>query len=638
MGANQSHTTLTRDKVFELTQSTRNIMDILLEYMLKEITVRDFLALSNPTECKKYVIFLANNLHKHFYELQIVPTKDRKGVIAFRPVKDLTSDVENTSETQEKQSLCLTLAYFYTRIFQIYGALALTLIDDSKFMMESGIIPIYGDTSKKGLIAPGYGKYISTGGAPPPATSLGNFNFLRTFLADEYLKTKEGFLTVYSGEGDNRGEIRFLPKIQDFDEFDRPSSQFGLRESVIQKAIFNIGLIGGKTWAKLEAYAKVEGIGSTIKFAFGKFTYYIKTSKDKRDTFEQKTIDLPSDVLSIKTITIDKVRPIGSKIYTYSIKGSNKSISDFFTNILSNVVLFLKKNTYITSDTSPQRTEMGTVEELRLARIIQNLTKTKPLGHCLARALQLLQNTPLKGEQAVSYICKAKFFEQSVSSTSNSKISRSGIPEAGASLDTSPGLASLSQLFYDTVLIGTPKIVIGSMPRDNKMSSLELYMEFMKKIGRLFGDDVFNTKMPSQDLIKSGLKSIKNKRDQQICKGMPDNITIPAPIVGNVYDVVNQLYKIQISHASECGKIIKSLFDIVQDKTTGKHKISLSENIINKGFPEIDRINYEARNVLVNYYSNCEMTYLKGMKIILDSSPEAKAIHTSNSANQVVIQ
>jgi len=35
-----------------------------------------------------------------------------------------------------------------------------------------------------------------------------------------------------------------------------------------------------------------------------------------------------------------------------------------------------------------------------------------------------------------------------------------------------------------------------------------------------------------------------------------------------------------------------------------------------------------ARQLLVNYYSNCEMTYLKGMKIVLDSSPEAIAART----------
>ena len=155
MGAGQSiPATLTRQKVFELTRDTRGLMSVLLEYMLKEVTVRDFMALSNPTECRKYVIFMANALHKSFYELQIVPTRDKRGVIAFRPIKELIQPAGEESD-RERQSLCLTLAYFYTRIFQIYGALALTLIDDASVISESGLTSFYGEASKTGLMAPG---------------------------------------------------------------------------------------------------------------------------------------------------------------------------------------------------------------------------------------------------------------------------------------------------------------------------------------------------------------------------------------------------------------------------------------------------------------------------------------------------
>ena len=226
----------------------------------------------------------------------------------------------------------------------------------------------------------------------------------------------------------------------------------------------------------------------------------------------------------------------------------------------------------------------------------------------------------------MSHICKAKIFEPTSNSAAGIKTttSRSGIPEPGSSLDNSPGLAALSQLFYDTVLIGSPKIIIGTTPKPGQdgKSSLEQYMEFMKTMGRLFGDDTFS-KPVSDDTIKSGLKSIRNKRDSDFCKGIDGNVSVPANVVRNVYDVVNQLYQTQVKHAAECGKIVKLLFDIERDKSSGRYRISLSDNIIKKGFPEIERVNYLARQILVNYYSKCEMTYLHGMKIVLDSSPEA---------------
>ncbi len=151
MGASESTPReLTHQRVYELTQDTRAMMNLILQYMLKEVTVKDFLALSNPNECKKYVIFMANTLHKYFYELQVQPVRDRGGVIAFRSVRDLVAPTPEID--RERQSLCLVLAYYYTRIFQIYGALALTLIDDISTMRETGIMV---DGQQRGLVAPG---------------------------------------------------------------------------------------------------------------------------------------------------------------------------------------------------------------------------------------------------------------------------------------------------------------------------------------------------------------------------------------------------------------------------------------------------------------------------------------------------
>jgi hypothetical protein len=620
MGTSQSiPSTLTRQKVFELTRDTRGMMDVMLQYMLKELSVRDFLALSNPTECKKYVIFLANNLYKHFYELDIVPTKDRKGILAFRPVKDLIKD-----DVDEKQSLCLTLAYFYTRIFQIYGALALTLIDDANVMSNSGITSIVTDrTAQKGLVIPGFERYTTSGGGHPHPASLGNFNFLRSILDDEK-DPQKGYLSTYTGEGNNSGKIYFYPKIQEKDEYGRPIVSNIISETKQQRGIFFIAYIGGNRYSQLEAFAKVEGIGGNIKFTFGKFKYY-----NKKNAVNPETIDLPSDIIPNRTITIRTEKPAGAKVNIYIIMGTDKSISEYFTEILSKVVEFLKRNTLDETSTTTSSgvivSETGTTEELRLARIIQNLTKTKPLGHCLARAMQLLQTQPIKERDAVSHICKAKFLEYTTTSASGTKteFSRSGLPEPGKQLSDSPGLAALSQLFYDTILIGTPKIIIGTKPGPgpDRKSSLELYVEFMKKMGMLFeGKDFQKT---NDNIIKEGLTGIRNKRDAALCTGISGDVPVPANQVGNIYGFVNKLYQIQISHAAECAKIIKMLFNVEHDKSSGRYTISLNVNVVKKGLPEIERINFIARDLLVKYYSNCEATYLTGMKAVVDSRRQA---------------
>jgi len=617
MGAGQSiPSTLTRQKAFELTRDTRGMMDVLLDYMLKEITVRDFLALSNPTECKKYVIFLANSIYKHFYELQIKPVKDKQGVIAFRPIKELTNPAE--VDESERQSLCLILAYFYTRIFQIYGALALTVIDDARILTDSGALPYLSESARKGLLAPGYRPYTSTGGAIS-AAALGNFNFLRSYLIDERDMTR-GFLTLYVGEGDSRGRIYFAPKIEERNEFGRPITTSVISEAKVQRGIFFIGYSGGKFYSQLEAYARIEGIDADTRFTFGKLKFYRKEGETPQ------TIDLTTDVIPQKTITIE--RSIGAKAYVYTIKGSTKTIKDFFDDTFSKVVEFIKRNTV--EDASTLRSasgiiisETGTSEELRLAKIVQALTRDKPLAHCLARAMQLLTTYPLgKDEPAVSLICKAKFLEQTKITPTGVKttVSRSGIPTPGASLDTSPGIAALSQLFYDT-FDSTPKIVVGN---------LKQYTDFMKKLSIDFGDTSSQAKFSAPIIkpedLKEGIKGIKNKRDQALCSGMPETLLLPSNSAKSIYPIVNKLLQIQVKHAAECGKIVKQLFNIQRDKDSPRYRISLSDNIIKKGFPEIQRINYLAREVLTNYYSNCETTYAQGMKMVLLSSPDSAKI------------
>lgn len=639
MGAGQSiPSTLTRQKVFDLTRNTRATMDVLLDYMLKELTVRDFLALSNPSECKKYVIFLANTLYKHFYELQIEPTKDKKGIIAFRPVKELITP--SKQDDSEKQTLCLTLAYFYTRIFQIYGALALTVLDDAKFMTESGFLPTTTDSIAKTLQPPGYRTFVTSGGnmllkgGAISSQTLGKFNFLKPYLIDDK-NDRNRFGTKYESKGETVGTVRFLPRVK---MTTSTGVEIQTADEKRQKGVFYIAYKGATEYAELETIAAELSIeADTIKVTFENFSY-------KRKDGTTHIITLPSDILPQKILNISIKRPsteerdvaIKSGIFgtiKYSIKGSSEPISNFYNNMFAKIIPYLKhlvenNNTSYTASSGIIISETGTTEELRLAKIVQNLTRIKPMGHCLARAMQLLKTYPIPNSDSVSYICKAKFFEHSVTTSDGTKIeaSRSGIPQPGAPIDTSPGLAALSLLFYDTVLASTPKIIIGNKPYGpDKKSSEQRYVEFMKKMGTFFGDQKIDSQSITKETLKSGLSGIKNKRDTEICRGLPDTLTVPKNDVKNVYQIVNQLFQIQVRHAAECGKIIKLLFDINRDKSSGLYKISLSNNIIKKGFSEIERINYLTRDVLVKYYENCELTYLNGVKIVMSTSPEAIA-------------
>jgi len=275
------------------------------------------------------------------------------------------------------------------------------------------------------------------------------------------------------------------------------------------------------------------------------------------------------------------------------------------------------------------------MEGLRLDRTIQNLTKTKPLGHCIARALQLLQTDPFDDKKKMSSICEAKFLHvtRTTAKGTRTEVTRSGLPSPGDSLSESPGMTALSQLFYDIIEQGTPHLGVGQ-------SSMKEYLQFMRNVATLYGDnkDPANPGQPrsAENLLESGLKGIKNKRDKDLCIGTSGKIPIAASTSALVSRYVNKLFQLQLEHATKCGAIFQKLFSIRRDQATNRLQITLNDNIIKKGFPEIQRINTEARNLLVQYYTNCEKTYLYGMNEVLVSKHAATAATAATAVPKAV--
>ena len=632
---------LTHERLFELTKDTRHVMNLILQYMLKEVTVRDFLALSNPTECKKYVLFMANTLYKYFYELQIEPSKDKRGVIIFRSIKDLTSSTQERD--QEKQSLCLVLAYYYSRIFQIYGALALTLIDDISFMSTTGILTTFqGDQQR--LLAPGQRQAIY-GGAISDA-ALGNFIFLKSYLIDKNssLPSDFGYPTKFVSDKFNNIQIFF--KIQKPSSSSISTDPTLIRQIISNKGTFQIG----DTYTS-ERYSQLpisvdkrstisdssQALQSKYKYivTIGKITYY------KRGDSTEHQINSPLSSFEVTEYQL------GTNTIQYVISKSKLSLDKFLNKLFDDCIYLIRETIktghtpesrlrsddskssiypdtyrstdYFSSNSKINISETDVVEELKLYKIIHNLTQRKPLGHCIARALQLLRNAPYKDEPGISYICKSKFFEVSGKDRDGSSISRSGIPLPGEKIDSSPGLLALSRLFYDTISIGTPKLFIGTKKEHSGKSSLDQYVEFMNNMSRLFGDP----KNSINTLKQSTLHSITNKRDKDVCKLFPtDTIQIPNQTSHKIYQIVIELFQQQLQHSATCSKIFSMLFNIKKDPS-GRIIIALSDNVLKLGIPEINRINYIAREQLVNYYTNCEKKYLYGIKEIIDSTKKS---------------
>lgn len=645
---------LTHDKLFIETVETRGIMNLLLDYMLKNITVRDFLALSNPTECKKYVLFMANRLNQQFYELKIAPEKGKKDVIAFRSIKELVSPDDRTDK--EKQSLCLTLAYFYTRIFQIYGALALTLMDDidATRHYDTSIFLRAPTEYTQGLGTPGssqvylHGGVMSGGGDLPPTISIGNYEFLRSYLRDER-QEPYGYSVRYD---ETKAYIYFSKENENRDERQQIIPTGVVPDVIYQNAQFAISYPGAQKYAYVQMTASKPSTSRDIKLQIKSLQYI------KKNTTQYTTLaPIPSSILSISTLTIQSDRQVDD-ILVYSIKElKNTTIKDFFDGMFNKLVPYIKELTESDgSGTSgiptPKnllspgfKSEDDIPPTFRIGRTIQNLQNQKPLAHCIARALQLLKVMPLGNEPGYSSICKAHFLETQTRTREGTTItySRSGIPLPNDNLDESPGMSALAQLFYDTIAIGSPKLEINRARVGDQKSSLDEYREFMLKMARLFGD---RGQRPAEEVVSAGLHGIKNRRDAALCqsriadakgsKEIREDIMIDNPIARKVKGIVSDMFKTQLQHASNCGKIFNMLFYIKKEKDTNYYTIRLHNNVIQGGIPEVDRINRYARKVLVDYYSNCETKYMMGMKEVLEHyhDKQLKAVQAKAQAQQ----
>jgi len=609
----------THQQLFDQTTQTRDVMNILLEYMLREISVRDFVSMTNPEECKKYVMFMANHLYQHFYELRVTPLRDRHGILVFRKIKELV-DPQDQKDKEEKQSLCLILAYFYTRIFQIYGALALTVIDDANFMVSSGATSVL-QPQGRALEPRGYRPYYMQGGA-----NIGNFNFLRGYLNSE--KEYEGFRTRYPNV---RVPIFFNTRVITDDS--------AISDSEIQEGTFLIGT-GGSKPSKLKVTAGRSSFGAAnITMKIGELRYYKKKEKEKE--WEERTATIPETTLRDKKMEfVPSDYQDTGKTATYLTRGGD-SLAEYFNKLFDRLIPYLQTLTEtsqitdygIKDDEKKTYSEEGTVKELRLGRMISNLRDQRPLGHCIARALQLLQQLPVSKE-FVSNVCNVKFSEaRSTQRTSTGKtvIIRPGLPSADSSLQDNAGLAMTELLFYDAIAVGSPKLLISDRPIDGRKSSLEQYIDFMRRMAALFGDD------PNREVSairSSGLSGIKNKRDGEICKGTQAEIRISPGVAGQVQTIVRDMFRIQYEHTKACGDIIRMLFDIKKD-SNGRTSISLSERIIKLGFPEIERINHAARELLMKYYSNCEARYVQGMAVVVQSKRQGEAQAQVQAQQQV---
>ena len=558
--ASKPTTIPSREEMLKATGDGKYFIEHAFFYMAGQMNMKDMLIMAQPGKCSEMIFLTAKALQTSFKKYKINPVRGDDGFVYFQKLDDMKGrckgEIKDDSTTYV---VCVTIAMFYIRIFQIYGALALTILD---------VDPLYYQQLGGAYLHPEGGAYhmpldkIQEGGKLRTDDLLPvSFEILRRYLsptaADEYYKFDGTSYAIYFHK--NVNAFNDVAKVTM--EFPRkagqrksPRVEFTLRIVTSQNQIvFHLSDFKG-----LKRSPEEKSQGMTFRKGYGIESEYKWDGSIIPKAIEKKVIDI-----------IKNAGGLATEESELEARGEDRLSGDEKKRVL----LLGEKRV------SPS---------LQTADLWSMFTDRKyTKSHCVARAIQLVSSQAL--EKSVppaiySSICKEKFMSSSGT-----------LPGLGQPILKEKGLFVLHQLFYDKLQQITPIVSVETQPK---------YQALNKLMAQVFLNPVA-TKM---DSITD--RSSKDYCDPKERKGrlvlVQDKGTI-----GKLREQVREMLLLQISHTAEVVKLLKELFVLEKGMP-----VTLNPKIITGGLPSVNVIADKARDLLFNYYKTCEARYQVGVRAI----------------------
>ena len=222
-------------------------------------------------------------------------------------------------------------------------------------------------------------------------------------------------------------------------------------------------------------------------------------------------------------------------------------------------------------------------------------------AHCISRALQLLSDSGMRSAvptEMYSSICKTKFLSDNHS-----------LPQADNKLTQSISIYALAQLFYDTLKESTPAI---------SDATREQYNAFLKKMKFVFED--------TSTTVPQTLGDVKNRLPAGVCDAQAKDKILKVQnheVIRQVRSIGARMVNYQINHTANVVKVLRKMFLLPIE--SGK-PLAIHPNVRKGGMEEINKIATEARNLLVEYYSQCEILYRSGAEILVHNKQALKIV------------
>lgn len=615
-GTSISGSAITRSDLLKATSNNRDFTNKLFNAMISKITPIEILSLSNPATCSKYVFLMANSIEKIFEDLKIKPGRDSSGIVYYQRTDKLTA------KNPETRQICLLIAYFHIRLFQIFGALALTIIDDSSAGAVLGVLhrDAEADRYKYQLQQttgnPGFwGGPVRRPGARPAVLVGGAVDEfeLDTSQKKPFIPLKD----IISGPYDVT-----IPDVKSTYQayyFEGTSIYlvFGLRE-------FNLYYTRDDQhyYAKLDI-APLPRPALRDPFRYG--AYRDPYDLDVRG--EQYKITLSSFNYNNKTdSSLDAAvkKLVGSKTWPPFVIRLN-NMNDWvdstsgkpFLDILKEI-FYKKINEAVKKVSSagapdpglggrgpglgapapggPGRmSDVGSSGELITQYIIdtiKNISKGGSTSFCVARALQLMDaqsSFQPRPTQIRSSVCKKPFTELLTS-----------VPQS--KLVEVPSLRVLEQLYSVNPHVD-PKTEKINFQMDVQ------YISFLTRMQGIFNKSATGT--PSKlATISPSVPSCAAAANKYL------NITDPASI-NKIVGFSKALFGIQLAHTKKVINFFKTR--LFTPKKSDWSIIDIHPKLLDGDIKVLEQVSKDARELLIEYYKACEEKYQFGVQAVLNS-------------------
>jgi hypothetical protein len=577
---------------------SKSLSDTILTLLFREADFKDLLTLSSIGQCPRYVFTTAQALQQLFQTIQVYPQYGKQGEIMFAPIqklapgilKDKTTVESNADQLrrQQRDKMCMDVAYLYVRIFQIYGALALTTLDAN----------------------PVRGGYL----VPAPPTS-------RLFVAKSQAGPSAAPLFGQRGGGMlTTGIGAQVTRSMNSTPFEAVTPFFSLAKTKTQTATKYLEM-DDKTEMKnigtflLKWEPTIGRNGTTVP---GFYKSKKKNEKPVQSTVEMTWEDKDKTVANFiidNTTIVQLQRGDFDWEFLYDSGESSdptefiRKVHEYFTGdaiTRSAGVSTTARRPGVSTGTygvslSTGKSSFESFDQLKKLYEERQAGKGFPKAYCVARALTLLK--PIFDSEV--FDPKYPFFTSQVCRRKLDFEAQSGeqMPRARKQPKANVYFRSLTSLYYDTYeVLGNGEVVFSQTPEGK---------DDLKKVSTLFAQ-LFNISSRPEEFLESSTEFTDSK---VLCGGKDVGILIKDPKlrIELMEKCIKPMLDFQQKHTVEVNKLLQAMFIVRKDKFG--ESIAFSKEL-QMGRQGVNKFGKLARDLLARYYQMSEILYTQGVRLM----------------------